>query len=124
MYHEKEAASALRNLPSGVKVTLHYDTTSRSKIDGDWPSLILIFSDNRRFSLRPIFFAYEDREQIIRLITETYNRLSLTLSMDDVPATAKELWEKTTAIMTDSVSKNLKVANDAFGCVRKSITVY
>lgn len=116
-YHEKEAASALRDLPFGVKVTLYYDTTSRSKIDGDWPSLILIFSDNRRFSLRPIFFAYEDRDQIIRLITETYNRLSLTLSMDDFPATAKELWEKITAIMIDSVSKNLKVEDGVAECL-------
>ena len=63
-----------------MKVTLHFDTTSRSKIDGDWPCLILIFSDKRRFPLRPIFFAYEDRAQIIRLIVETYNRLAATIN--------------------------------------------
>ena len=109
LQHEKDTATALRDIAPGVKVTLHYDTTTRSKIDGDWPSLILIFSDNRRFSLRPIYFAYEDRDQIVRLILETYHQLSSTLIMDERPVTAKELWENTTAFMTDSVSKNLKV---------------
>ena len=30
--------------------------------DDDWPCLILIFSDNQKFSCRLLFFAYEDRE--------------------------------------------------------------
>ena len=85
------------------------DTTSRSKIDGDWPALILIFSNNRRVPLQPIFFAFEDRDQIVRLILETYSRLACTLMIDERPVTANELWEKTMAFMTDSVSKNLKV---------------
>ena len=77
--HEQEAAQALHNIKTGTKVTLHFDATSRSKIDGDWPSLILIFSDKRRFPLRPLFFAYEDRVQIVRLIVETYKRLVILL---------------------------------------------
>ena len=106
--HEKDAATALINISIGTKVTLHYDTTTRSKIDGDWPALILIFSDGQRFPLRPLFFAFEDRNQIVRLIVETYNRLSATI-LSETSGTAKDLWEKTTAIMTDSVSKNLKI---------------
>ena len=81
--HEKEAATALCQIQPDTKVTLHFDTTSRSKIDGGWPCLILIFSDKRRFPLRPIFFAYEDRAQIIRLIVETYNRLAATINTDE-----------------------------------------
>ena len=77
---EKEAATALYNMPDDVKSTLHFDSTQRSKIDGDWPCLILIFTNNLRFSLRPLFFAYEDRENIVRLIVETYIRLALTIT--------------------------------------------
>ena len=43
--HKKEAATALYQIQPDTKVTLHFDTTSCSKIDGDWPCLILIFSD-------------------------------------------------------------------------------
>ena len=52
--HEKEAATALHQIRPGTKLTLQFDTTSHSKIDGDWPSLVLTFSN------KPIFFAYED----------------------------------------------------------------
>ena len=107
--HEQEAASALRTIKEGTKVTLHFDATSRSKIDGDWPALILIFSDKQRFPLRPLFFAYEDRAQIIRLIIETYQRLAATINTPNDPCSVKTLWEKTTSLMTDSVSKNLQI---------------
>ena len=52
---EKEAATALNNMPDDAKSTLYFDSTQRSKIDSDWPSLILIFTNNLRFSLRPLF---------------------------------------------------------------------
>ena len=55
---EKDAATALNNISPGAKVTLHYDSTSRSKIDGDWPALILIFSNNQRFTLRPLLSSH------------------------------------------------------------------
>ena len=106
---EKEAATALYNMPDDVKSTLHFDSTQRSKIDGDWPYLMLIFTNNLRFSLRPLFFAYEDRKNIVRLIVEIYIRLALTITSVDQAASAKDLWEKTTEIMTDSVSTNLKI---------------
>ena len=53
---ESEDAIALYLKPDDVKSTLHYDTTSRSEVDGHWPALILIFSDGRQFFLRPLFF--------------------------------------------------------------------
>ena len=106
------AAKALYSKKETTKVTLHFDTTTRSRIDGDWPSLILNFKDDdplecRMISLRPLFFAYEDREQIIKLVVQTLERLSVAASKLNV--TASDLWEKIDAIMTDSVSKNLKI---------------
>ena len=61
---EKEAATALYNMPDDWN-QLHFDSTQRSKVDGDWPCLILIFTNNLRFSLRPLFFAYKGRENIV-----------------------------------------------------------
>ena len=47
---ERDAAMALGSKPGDVKSVLHYyDTTSRNKIDGEWPSIIL------SFELRPMF---------------------------------------------------------------------
>ena len=75
---QTEKQAAIYNIDDNVESTLHFD--QRSKIDGDWPCLILIFSDNSRFSLRSLFFAYEDRENIARLIFETYTRLALLVT--------------------------------------------
>ena len=61
---EKETATALYNMPDDVKSTLHFDSTQRSNTDGDWPCLLLVFINNLRFSLRPLFFAYDGRENI------------------------------------------------------------
>ena len=55
-------------------------------------------------SLRPLFFAYEDREQ---MIFESLKRLSVAAKKPNV--TASNLWEKIDAIITDAVSKNLKI---------------
>ena len=107
---ESEAANALYNNPSNVKSTLHYDNTSQSKIDGEWPAIILNFGGNDRYSLRPIFFAYEDRKQITRLIIETLQRLAfLVTTKENQVVTAKVLWEKVMIIMTDSAEKNLHI---------------
>ena len=58
-------------------------------------------------SLRPLFFAFENREQIVLLIVETFKRLSAAIEKLNV--TPRQLWEKIDAIMTDSVTKKLKV---------------
>lgn len=112
---EADAASALLAMDSSVRCTLHYDTTSRSKIDGEWPSIILSFSDKKRFVLRPIFFAYETREQIIRLLVETLERLAVLAN-----STACALWNKIDIIMTDSVEKNLHIENGIAAALESS----
>ena len=62
--------------------------------------------NNRFLRLRPLFFAFENREQIAKLIVETLKRLSAaTRSL----MSAKDLWERIDGFMTDAVSKNLKV---------------
>ena len=63
-----------------TRVTLHYDTTTRSRVDGEWPSLILNFlSDDsakcKKYPLCTLFFAHEDRERITWLVLETLRRL-------------------------------------------------
>ena len=86
---EADAANCLYNMPSNVKCTLHYGTTSRCKIDGEWPAIIFSFSDGKRYTLRPLFFAYEDWAQIVRLLVETYKRLAMCItsssSVDGTP---------------------------------------
>ena len=77
-------------------MTLHYDTTSRSRIDGEWPCIILNFNnDNPEFRkmlpLRPLFFALENRAQITKLIIETLKRLS---AATENAYSAKYLWER------------------------------
>ena len=106
---ESDAAVALATKSSNIKVTLHFDTTRRNNVDGEWPSLILNFSNNLRYRLRPIFFAYETKKNISDLIIETYKRLEESANIRSHKITAKELWEKTDAFMTDAVMKNLGV---------------
>ena len=95
-----------------TKITLHYDTTSRSRIDGEWPSLILNYLDdvipgnNQFLRLQPLFFAFEDRAQIVKLVIETLKRLCAAIR---AVMSSKQLWECIDAFMTDAVSKNLKV---------------
>ena len=97
---------------SASKSIFHFDTTSRNNIDGEWPSIILRFTDpiKLEYRLRPLFFAYEDRDQITRLFCETLERLAVAASIrtkkNIIP---KMLWEKIDAIMTDAVTKNLKI---------------
>ena len=112
---EGVAANALLyNISDDVKCHLHYDTTSRCKIDVEWPAIILNLSDKERYSLRPRFFAYEDRKQIVRLLVETIQRLALLVTPKDprVPVTTKELRANVKIIMTDSVEKNLHIEEE------------
>ena len=109
---EIAAAIALFHKQEDVTVTLHYDTTSRNSIDGEWASIILNFSDMRQYSLRSIYFSYEDKKNIAHLITETYSRLATAASTAlKEKVTPSQLWNNTSAFMTDAVSKNLGVEN-------------
>ena len=62
--------------------------------------------------MRPIFFAYETRAQIVKLILETLERLAFLVNGKGEKTTAKELWEKINIIMTDSVEKNLHIEEE------------
>lgn len=111
LHQEIIAGNALGNLDTGTRVTLHFDSTSRSRIDGEWVALILNFLNDdeskcKMIPLRALFFGYEDREQIIQLVLETLRRLSVATGNK---FSAKTLWENIYAFMTDAVSKNLKV---------------
>ena len=99
---ESEAAAMLLKKDSNTKVTIHFDTTSRSNIDGEWPSIILQFSNNVNieYRLQPIFFAYEDRSQITKFFCETFERLAAAVSIrEDVTIQPATLWEKIYALM-------------------------
>ena len=107
---EREAAFALFNKSTLVKSVVHFDTTVRSSIDREWPSLIMKFSDEIKYRLRPIFFAFGDREQITNLFVETFGGLTATLKVSHHQTLQpKTLWEKVDAIMTDAVTKNLEI---------------
>ena len=94
-HKQRKTATALNQIESGVKVTLHFDATSRLKTGGDWPDLILTFSDKCWFSLQRFFFASEDHTQIVGLIAETYKRLAPTINVKELAISAKLLWEMT-----------------------------
>ena len=110
MQPEVDAANALFTMPSNAKCTSHYCITSLCKIDGEWPSIIFSFSDNKWYVLHPADFTYENHAQIIGLLLETYKRLVL-LNDDKQRTTAKELWEETMIIMTDSVEEGPQIEN-------------
>ena len=109
---EANASIKLLKKSSDEKVTLHFDTTSWCNIDGEWPAIILIFSSNIRFDLRPLFFTYGDRANITDLIIETLKQLGVAgrevLSQD---LTVKALWENIDNFTNDSITKNLEVEN-------------
>ena len=83
---EADAVNALFTMPSNVQCTLHYCMASLCKIDGEWPSIIFSFPDNL----------------FIILLLQTYKWLVL-LNDDEQRTTAKELWEETKILMTESV---------------------
>ena len=78
---EINAAKADYCKKSSRKYTLHYDTTQQSSIAGEWQSLILVFSDGSEYGLYPLFFAYEDSQQITNLIVETYKILGAAVTV-------------------------------------------
>ena len=107
---KKEAANHLLNKESNVKATVHFDSTSHSTIDGEWPSLIIIFSNSQEFRLRPLLFAYEDQDQITELFVETLKRLSVSANLfENVSTTPATMWEKVNSLMTDPVKTNLGI---------------
>ena len=104
------AIALYKCIERGLKSCCHYDTTKRSGIPGDWVSLVMSFSNAETYRFMPLLFAYEDRENIMRYFVESYERLSICITeVQGYPVSAATLWERTNAIMTDAVSKNLKI---------------
>ena len=105
---ECDVAKALMNKKSNEKVILHFDSTTRNRTDGDWPSLILNIHPplkvSNKFTLQPLFFAFEYRQNISKLIVENLYRLSVT-----VGTRPRLIWELIDRFMTDSVTKNQQV---------------
>ena len=56
-----------------------------------------------------LFFAFGDRAETVKLLVETFERLALLIDRNQGSARAKDLWEKTSIIMIDSVEKDLHI---------------
>ena len=101
---ERNAALAiLDTIPPDV-VALHYDTTTQKRLNGEWPSLIIQTSSGKEIRLHLLNMAVEDSKNIVNLFLTSLSRLAVTVNCDK-----KLLWEKMTAVMTDSVQKNLQI---------------
>ena len=116
---ERDAAMHLLKKPSSSKCTLHYDTTSRNSIDGESPAMLLNFTDGAEFVLRPLFFAYEDREQITELLIESLRCLATAASLETAnEVSVNDLWIQIDFFMTDAVAKNLKVTEQIAAAIQ------
>lgn len=86
-------------------ITLHYDTTTRESVEGEWAALLIRFSeDNSLHRLRSISLAYEDHNNIVKFLVEQMKRLGVAANCSPV-----DIWKQITAYMTDAVSKNMHV---------------
>jgi hypothetical protein len=102
-----ECNMAVQLLEKGpdTKAALHYDTTSRRKVQGELTSLVLVFSNGRTFRLRPFNIAKETRQSIADFFVAEIRRIAMAAEVDD-PA---KIWNVVDSIMTDAASKNLGI---------------
>ena len=91
---ERNAALALLDTLPSDAVTLHYDTTTRKRLNGEWPSIVLKTSSGKMFRLRSLNNAVEDRKNIVSLLIASLSRLALAGSTNK-----NDLWEKIIALM-------------------------
>ena len=102
---ERNAASAILDISDDDRVTtLHFDTASRKRINGEWSSVIMRTKDGKKFRMCPLSMAVETRDNITFMIVAALKRLSVASGAD-----SEDLWEKVSALMTDSVAKNLHI---------------
>ena len=93
-----------------LKATVHYDTTPFSSLDGEWPSIVLKFSNGFEYRLGPLFYAFEDHQQSVDFFLEMYKQLALAYNVyHNAEVLPPKLWEQTDAIMIDAATKNLKI---------------
>lgn len=103
---EVRAAEAIMSIDENIKVTWAYDSTTRKGIKGEFTTSVLHFSNGKKYRLRPIMMAKENRENIADFFVEQLFRLATAANVSPL-----NIWLKITAIMTDSVSKNLKIVD-------------
>ena len=86
------------------KSTPHYDTTSLSQVDDDYPVLILTFSDKGDYNSG--FFGIQDQQNVVTFIVETYEGSVATIIFaNSIPP--KDIQQKTGSITTHFANKNL-----------------
>ena len=102
---ERNAVLAILDISGDDCVaTLHFDATSRKRINREWSSVIMRTKDGKKFRIYLLIMAAEIRDNVTSMIVAALKRLSLASGAD-----SKELWEKVSALMTDSVAKNLHI---------------
>lgn len=101
---ERNVALTLLEKQEDIKVSAHFDTTSRGFLNYEWPSLILELSNGQTFSLKPLPIGVEDRDAIVDFFVAEMNRLAMAAG-----TTANLIWETIDSLATDSVSKNLDI---------------
>ena len=105
MQQERNAVLAILDASDDkLATTLHFDTTSRNSIKGQWPSIIIKINDGKKFTLCSLGMTVEIRENITSLLVITLKQMSIASGTD-----SKELWVKISALMTHSGVKNLLI---------------
>lgn len=103
---EIRVAEQILNAPEDETITIMYDTTTRNKIEGEWIAFLVHFGKQKvTLRLRAIPLLFEDRDNIVCLFVEQMKRLAIAVNCHPV-----KIWRRITAIMTDSVSKNLRIS--------------
>ena len=97
------ALALLDTMPSDV-VTVHYNTTTRERLNGEWPSVIIKMSNGKKFKFHSINMAIEYRKKTVNLFLASLSGLALTANCNK-----EELWKKIRAVTTDSVENNLRI---------------
>ena len=80
---ERNAALAILNTIPSDAATVHYNTTTtttRKRLNGEWPSLIIKMSNGKKFILCSLNMAVEDRENFANLFLASLSRLALTVN--------------------------------------------
>ena len=87
-----------------LATTLHFDSNSRKKIKGEWPSIIIRMNGGKKFRMHPLSMTVETRQNITSLLVNTSKRMSIASATD-----SKEFWDRISALTTDCVVKNLLI---------------
>lgn len=101
---EVHCANAIKNASAGTRITWAYDTTTRKGIKGEWVSSNVHFNNGKKYRMRPILMAKENRNNIAQYFIEQLKRLAVAGNTSTIV-----IWNKISALVTDSAAKNLKI---------------